>query len=365
MDTVLNGIAAKIFGTGGNDDDNEGGIPGMLVSVFNLDGNHATSLTTVAKKTLVGSNVYVENDLVQEDILVPLMGVVSQIYVGYVLTALEIYQSVDRYTTISESVGRVTTEAMKIPTLCDPVSELAAEFGTSVGTEALRDSKFSNEIDDNVKHLASGRLIEFEFCVDEHEKPVIVPINVQLYPVSMPSDVAEALVQFNYPERFWRRAAKAATREIHFFKDFILSMDLVERHRKVIQHDEHNILNEFYKDKITKQTRRVYDIITGRNRNNIANGVVVITSDTFTKINDEASIDLNNYSDRQRFFNEAYCMLMIVVDTNYQVIDMYYNGIHKKSEMPFRAIKQAGSSKSGIDITELMNTIAKGAAPKF
>lgn len=385
-DSILGGIAAKIGGGSRASGFETQDMPGMLNSLFNLDGDHGNALTTVVKKTLIGSNVYIEDALNKEDdTMVPLMSVLCQVYVGYILTALQIYQSVDRYRTISETIGRVATESLEVPGLedVDPQAILRAAFGdeeVAAGLEAARDSKMRNDIDEAVKHLAAGRLIEFDFHVARGENAgevnptgvehkgsgiVTVPMYVQLYPTAMPSEVAKALVQFNYPERFWRRLAKAMSREIRFFRDFVLAMDLVERHNQILKQDRNNVLSDFYKDKITKQSKRVMDVLTGRNRNNIANSMLVISADTFKQINDESSIDLRNYADRQRFFNEAYAMILVVVDTNYNIIEMYYNGIPKKSEMPFRAVKQAGSTKSGIDIEELMQTIAKGAAPKF
>lgn len=363
-----------------NDPDDNGGFLGVLNRIFNFDGDQGTSLTVVAKKTLVGSDVFIESTLVNEDdIMVPLMGTLAQTYVGYVLTALQMYQSVDRYTTIRDTVGRIATEAFVDAELSDPARMIKQDLSLRAvpSTEAVRNEKFSNEIDDNVKHLASGRLIEFDFLVaatdgnkvtgvDSKESgKVTVPIYVQLYPAMMHPDIAKALVSLNYPERFWRRMAKVMSREIHFFRDFILCLDQVRQHREAMRKDDNNVLARFYQNKLGKQFKRIYQIITGRNRNNIANSMIVITSDTFKKINDEASIDLANFVDRQKFFNNAYAMMLIVVDLDYKLVDMYYNGISKGATIPFRAIKQAGSSKAGVDLQELMESIAKGSAPKF
>ncbi len=369
-----------IIGGDDNDPNSQGGFLGIVNRIFNLDGDHSTSLTTVSRKTMVGSDVFIEGPLLNEDeIMVPLMGALSQIYVGYVLTALEIYQSVDRYTTISETVGRIATEALALSLeTIDPAAQIKQDLSTTatIGQEAVRNVRFTNEIDDNIKHLAAGRLIEFEFIVDssdpdaEHSSDgrgntVTVPISVQMYPTFLPTEIAEALVELNYPERFWRRLAKVMAREIHFFRDFILCLDQVRKHREALKLDNNNVLARFYQSKFGKQFKRIYDIVTGRNRNNLANSILVITSDTFKRINDSASIDLGNYVDRQKFFNNAYAMMLVVVDLDYKLVTFYYNGISSVRELPFRAIKIAGSSKAGIDIQELMASIAKGSAPKF
>jgi hypothetical protein len=382
-DSMLGKLANKLFGAGTADGEFDT-IPGMINNIFNLDQKHGASLTSVVKRTLIGSNVYIESTLAKEDeIMVPLMGVLSQLYTGYVLTALNIYESIERYRPIALTMGRIATESLALDAL-DPILDIKDMFA---GTEATRDQRLTRiDIEESVKHLAAGRFIEFDFRTGDggtnkagvqtgrpiegqngNTVPgiVTVPMYIQLYPVTMPQDVAVALVQFNYPERFWRRLTKMLTHEIRFMRDFILGFDMVKKHRKVLKKDSNNVLSDFYHDKFAKQSRRIMDILLGRNRNNIANSMLVITADTFKQINDEASIDLSNFVDRQRFFNEAYAMVLAVVDTTYNVVDFYYSGIAHHSELPFRAIKQAGSSKSGVDLEELMRTIARGAAPKF
>lgn len=369
MGSILTNLASKIVM-----DDSEGpevqGLREMINSVFNLDGKSGTSLTTVLKRTLIGSNVYIEDPLVNEEIMVPLMGVINQRYVGYILAALNIFD-IENCKTVSDTLKRVGTEGFEISPVFDPAKAVSDYF--EAGLEAYNtNKKFKNDIEENLKHLAAGRLLEVGINVpgknDKGENVTTlssIPLYVQLYPVGMPSDVAVSLITLNYPERFLRRALKTYTREIHFFKDFILSMDLAEQQRAALRADRNGILNRFYKDRFSKQLHRVWDIITGSKHNNLANSVIVITADTFKKINDTAHIDLNTPADRQRFFNDAYAMSLVVVDTTFNMVEFYMNGIPNGSEVPFRAIKQSGSSKQGVDIAELIEAFAKGTSPKY
>lgn len=378
--STLSDLVEKMF-----DGDTDDGFVGIVNRIFNIDGTHSRSLTTLAKKTFVGSDVYIEDTLIHEDDMVPLMGLLNQMYISYVLVALNIYQSVDRYRTIRETIGRVATEKVNINySDFDPTIALEHLFkNESPGLEEARYNKtFGTEVENSVKHLVTGRLIEFDFHVgpndeDPDDNPlagekgaataskVTVPIYIQMFPVPMSRDVAEALVVLNYPERFFRRFVKTITREIRFFRDFIFAFDLVEKHRKALAKDDTNVLNRFYQSKASKQASRIYNIITGRVKNNLANAIVVISMDTFTKVNDSSSIDLTSFVDRQKFFDESYSMGLVVVDTDHRLVDIYLNGIGHHSTLPFRAIKQAGSSKSGVDLSELMESIAKGATPKF
>lgn len=410
MSNILSGISSKLLG-GGNAayGENTQSISEMCGTLFNLDSSSGKSITSMVKKTLIANSVYVEGSLINEEVMVPLMGCLCQISVGYVLTALQLMQSVERYQTIRETVGRIATEAMFTPSYesLNLGNVIAEAFGdVTVATEAAVYKSVANDIDENVKHLAAGRHIEFEFSVcpgsgdtnipgtvgnmpqqgsstktvvDKYNQTttttssvkggpsgtVVVPFYVQLFPVGMTAEVTKAIVEMNYPEGFWRRLAKVYTREIRFFRDFILAMDVVARHNKALKSDKGNVLSDFHEAKVSKQARRILSILSGVKRNNLANSIMVISSDTFKEICDSTSSDLRKANERQRFFDEAYVMLMAVVDTNYNMVEIYYNGIAPHSELPFRAIKQAGSSKSGIDLEALMQTLSRGAALKF
>ena len=347
-------------------------ITDMLYDVFfNKNGDSVKSLSELSKKTMVSSMTYVEDSLIQDDIMVPLMGTINQIYLSYVLTALHIYNSVDRYTVVTNVIGRLSNEDLMVTTITDIVSMVKEEFGKShISTEAYENVK-GLTLEDAVKHLAVGRLIEFDFKVDGTDKEgkpsttsTTVPILVQLRPILMASSVASAIITLNFPAKLRKRWRQVKSGEISFFRDFLKAKDLVEKHDKALRKDTGNVLSKFYSKKNKSQGKYIDSIITGKNYNNLASSILVFSKDTFETATTEAGLNFNKVSDRNKFFNEAYSIMVVVVDPMYDMIDIYYNGIDSSSEIPYSAIKQA-SGKAGVDLKELMAAIAKGSAPKF
>ncbi len=347
-------------------------ITDMLYDIFSRDSDSVKSLSELSKKTMVSSMTYVEDTLIQDEIMVPLMGTLNQIYLSYVLTALHIYNSVDRYTVVSNIIGRISNEDLAVTTVSDIVAMINNEFGkVNVSTEAYENIK-GLTLEDAVKHLAVGRLIEFDFKiesgVDKNGKPVttstIVPILVQLRPILMASQVASAIITLNFKASLRKRWKQVKAGEIAFFRDFIGAMDLTRKHDKALRKDTGNVLSKFYSKKNKSQGKYIDSIVNGKNKNNLASSILIFSKDTFEAATIEASLNFDKISDRNKFFNEAYAIMVVVVDPMYDMIDIYYNGIDSYSELPYSAIKQA-NSKSGIDLKEMMAAIAKGSAPKF
>lgn len=346
-------------------------IPDMLHSIFNQSmgsGDDVQSLTRLAKKTGVNSMVYIEDTLVEEDITVPLMSVLNELYISYVLVALNIYTSIDEHDVVSRSIGRIANESLElIEPIIDPVAAIKEGFAKAsaeISVEAKRDG-----IDETVKHLICGRLIDFEFVVGSDQKgspvTVTVPIFVQLRPVFMPSEVADAIVTLNFPGKLLRRWKMVKAGEIRFFRDFVLGLDLSAKEDKVIRKDRSNILAKFYNDKRKKQGKRFMSAVYGGKHNNLASSMIIFSKDTFEEALSNADLDWDDPLDRQQFFDESYSMVVVVVDQMYEVADIYYNGIPGVTNASFSAIKSTGGKNGGMDLTEVMKLIAKGAAPKF
>ena len=358
-------IAALVADKAAEEYNKTQGITRIIATLMQSTGDSATSLTKVATKSMVNSMVYVEDAMINEDITPALMGTLNQIYISYILTALNIYTSVDKYKVVEQVMGRIATEELSVESIIDPEELIEAAFGMDVSTEAQGGK---HTVEDAVKHLVSGKLIDFEFVVgaDTNKKniTVTIPIYVQLRPVYMAAEVADAVISLNFNKKLRRRWKMVKAGEINIFKDFVGARDLNEKHAKALAADKSNVLSEFYREKGKKQRKRINSAIYDKKNNNLASSMLIFTKDTFDAACNDADIDFSSPSSRQKFFDEAYAMIVVVVDQMYDICDIYYNGISSVTQASFASIKSAGG-KSGTDLTEMMNLIAKGSAPKF
>jgi hypothetical protein len=364
-------------------------LPEMMSALLNFDGKNSRALTGLARRTMVSSMTYIDDALIKADITPALMSSLNQLLIGYVLTALNIYNSVDRYKIVEQIIGRIANEDLMFEEVIDIIEDIKASFQATYVSNEDYDSAKIFTIEDAVKHLAVGRLIEFQFTVAESSsntkttddgsgappevetvissKPgqVVVPIYVQLKPVVMPSEVAEQIIQLNFPASLMQRWKMVKAGEIRFFRDFIASVDEGIAQRKALKLDTSNVLNTFYFHKLKNKRRHVQSVAYGEKKNNLASSILIFDKETFDAACAKSSFKIDDAIARWRFFDESYAMMIVIVDQRYDLVDIYYNGISSKSELPFSSITQASKSKSGIDLHDLMKTIAKGAAPKF
>lgn len=373
-------------------------ISKLLYEMYTTMNNpeYSDSLTGFSKMASVVSQVYIESKLIDEDIMVPLMGTLNQIYISYVLTALQLNNVISQYSVVRRALARVTTESYQ-----DVFDQIDSHFGLDKQS-IVPSMEASNivEVDKKVAHLASGKVIEFDFIVgtgrsidtvDKTEtsgrsdgsggsststtqtdrrdnKPitVTVPIHVSLLPREVTSAVADAFLTLNFEQSVERRWAKVKAGEISLFRDFLLSRDLVARYSKAMKEDNTNALRGMLDSSNTSRNKKFQKIINkGEGSNNIASSILVFEKRTFDKAAHEGGFNFSHPADRQVFFDAALAMLVVVVDTMYNTIDIYYNSMSQYSTFTFRMIEKTGNAKDSIDMKTVMATLAKGSAPKF
>ena len=336
-----------------------------IYSTYNASEN-ADSLTKYSKSSSVVSQVYVESRLVEEDIMVPLLSVLNQIYTGYVLTALQMNNLVHNYRVVRDTLASVTTEAFT-----DIFDEIDSVFSLDTPVSISIEASSVVELEKKMNHLAAGKIVEFDFIVgnDNSDKPitVTVPIHISLLPREVTSVVADAFLTLNFAQSIERRWAKVKAGEIRLFRDFLLSRDLISKYAKAIYQDDSNALKTMF-DQKNKSRMKQFDKMTrgkGIGSNNIASSMLIFEKKTFEKAAHEGGFDFTRPTDREKFFNASLAMIVVVVDTMYDSIDMYYNGLDKSSTFSYRVIEKSGAAKDGVDMKLLMTTLAKGSAPKF
>lgn len=335
-----------------------------------LNGETGKSLTTATKKTLVSSVVYVDTTLVEEDITVPTLLTLNKLFISYVLTALSIYNLVDGYKEIEETIGRVATEVLraysKETSSTQDVLEVALEAlekGDKQNNNGDKTGGAIRVVDAVNKDLAIGKLIIFTFKLDRGGKQVLIPIPilVQLLPTNISPVVIDAIFSLNFLESTAKRLIKVKTGEIRFFRDFILGLDLAKKHADALKADTDNTLSKFYSNKMRKRWKYIKGILTGKFHNNSASSMFIVDKEVFDEALKNASINFDSYVDRQKFFNVSYAMIVVVVDRMSEIVDIYYNGIKDSTEASFRAIKSSNKDS----IVDIMGMIAKGGAPKI
>ena len=82
------------------------------------------------------------------------------------------------------------------------------------------------------------------------------------------------------------------------------------------------------------------------------------------EMRNDSGVNFKSYSSRQKFFNSTMSMMVVIIDTMYNKIIMYYHGITDPSVFTFDQMKKNAKTEA-TDILAMMKNYAQGMAPRF
>lgn len=387
------------------DKDNSISLDGLINAI--QSANSPASLTEFAKQSMINSRVYIEKNLATDEILTPLMQNIMSLYCGLVFTAVNLNQNICGSKTVRDISSTVSSaeafDARQKSNTFDSAMSLMKNYFVGSNKDNLLnrpyasmkrnsdndanrtqiisdnrqidnrnystkiDLKTNSVIDPEPKSvsLPSGRILNIPMLTDG-KSSFNLQLLIQLFPFFIETDVAQEFINLNFTPSFWRRFTQFQAGEISFFKDFIFSCDLREKRMKALIKDKTGGLA----DMINKQKNAVashwmnFLRKPGTEKINIASTILILNKNSVDKALNKNGIDLKSSSNRKKFFENSYCMMLVVVDQMYNEVDIYYNGIEAVSTFKYEQIKRE-SKKDSTDLVSIMKSYAQGLAPKF
>lgn len=388
------------------DKDNSISLDGLINAI--QSANSPASLTEFAKQSMINSRVYIEKNLATDEILTPLMQNIMSLYCGLVFTAVNLNQNICGSKTVRDISSTVSSaeafDARQKSNTFDSAMSLMKDYFVGSNKDNLlnrpyasmkrndandanRTQIISDNRQDNRSYSNSTKIdLKTNSVIDPEPKSVSLPsgrilnipmltdgkssfnlqLLIQLFPFFIETDVAQEFINLNFTPSFWRRFTQFQAGEISFFKDFIFSCDLREKRMKALIKDKTGGLA----DMINKQKNAVashwmnFLRKPGTEKINIASTILILNKNSVDKALNKNGIDLKSSSNRKKFFENSYCMMLVVVDQMYNEVDIYYNGIEAVSTFKYEQIKRE-SKKDSTDLVSIMKSYAQGLAPKF
>jgi hypothetical protein len=381
-----------------------GSIIGLLQDAADRTGS---SLFQYTRKSTVNSRVFIDSTLQGEDILNPLMLNIMNLYAGLIMTAVNLNQYISSTRTIRDSLSVVATEDFKVKFADEIMGEVFAgckvpstmasslssgspytervprnprELGNAIADIWVSDRKEEEVNDDKDPDgrkassstittkddtpLPSGRIIQVELDSDNTGK-FKVNILLQLHPIYVPTEVSQQFIAINFRPSLKQRWLQMTSGEISFFTDFLLGNDLRRKRLNALRKDKTGVLSDMIDTKenaVSNMWLKLAQITP--DRQNIANSILIYERRNFDKACNSSSINFKSFNSRQKFFIGTMSMMVAVVDTNYNKVDMYYNGIPMPSTFTFDQLKKNAKTES-TDILAMMKNYAQGMSPKF
>lgn len=198
--------------------------------------------------------------------------------------------------------------------------------------------------------------------VDPKAKPIQIPILVLITPAFVNQDtlvhiMEEGTSANNTKERFYM--AMAGQKE--WVRDFLLNQDLAAQYRRTLAEDTSGIYMEM---KERRQKNRLAAVLSNRMSLAESANIIVISKETERLVNRAIRGKLSDPKTRSRVFSETYTMIIMVVDTQFEEVTIYYKDINQPTVSRFNKLKQAEKGK-GSDISELMEAFLKSNVPSI
>ena len=135
---------------------------------------------------------------------------------------------------------------------------------------------------------------------------------------------------------------------------------MIKAHKKELMEDNSGVLAEISK----RASNSLGAGITTKNASvATASNIFIISSDTAEAIKRSSGADIEIYSQRQKLFEQTYALLFIVIDRDYQRINIYHDGVALPSNVGVKDIKNASKKDSGGTVMDVLNAYRQGAAP--
>ena len=158
------------------------------------------SLTQMNKPANIISRVYLQDSVAQDDIALPLLGTLNQLYASYIMTALNMQNVVVGGKTVRELYGIIATE-----TLQNTVTIIADDFGQETLNSTIKEMNISMESqvmdqEKDSQRLITGRLLEIDLTLEGAGKvnTYKVYVYVQLIPIILSSNICKGFMNINF-----------------------------------------------------------------------------------------------------------------------------------------------------------------------
>lgn len=348
---------------------------GLMNAMQNVEDATSMSLTQYTRRCLVNSRVYIDNTIANEEILGPFMMNLMNLYVGLIMTAMNMNQQIQGTRKVRDSMSVVATEDFE--PMMNVKDAINSYFFGKAGMEDMyhnsnyddAESEGTTDKIDTINPepkditLPSGRIIRID--VGNKSNGFTVNLLVQLQPNIIPADVARQFIAINFKPSFSQRWMQASAGEISFISDLLLGNDLRRERFNAMRHDKTGTLQQMEdrrQNNLSNMWLKLAQI--SPEKQNIANTILIYEKNNFEKACNNSGINFKIFSSRQKFFAATMSMMVCAIDPMYNKAMIYYNGIGDPSVFTFDQIKKNAKTES-TDILAMMKNYAQGMAPRF
>ena len=160
-----------------------------------------------------------------------------------------------------------------------------------------------------------------------------VSILVRIDPYEVSPKAMEDILNFGADLPEYIKQVKRNTNEVKFWNDYVHSTKDSVNTADLLSPEKQEF-REFLKDLRKKQADfkknradSIFMMSIGSLSSNLANTILIVSEETIKKVKKDLGYDFLREETRSKFFAKTYCMMVIVIDTYYNKVTVYMNGI--------------------------------------
>jgi len=208
--------------------------------------------------------------------------------------------------------------------------------------------------------LSVGKVFTVTVTKDRNRAEITLTVRLKVVPVASNTITHILTSGVNGAPSLKERWAQVTNDEIRFFQDFMFNIDLMEEHKKAIIADKTGLYSEILDN---RRKSKLWGYLTLRPSVAVASNIWIIDSVTQKEVERGLHGSLSdNYRLRQKLFAGSYMLLLIVIDSRWDVVTFYHRGIEDPTVYKIGDLKAANRA-GATDVTEILKAYQAGSAP--
>lgn len=348
------------------------------------NGTYTTSLVDITRPCRVSPKTVVDDSLKFNEHLPVLLQATNSIFSAFYLLAFNAVASVDGVKTMrtldqlnpnrdpmhsaspvfyaTEDIeGEATPVGCIMPGVEDDNSKMIYEDTSLTVGKLLNVTVRPGASGINIANVVKDN-DDVENQGSKDSKPTTIPVLVVVTPAFMDAPSISHIMEEGSPTRTTKhRWYMMRSGQISFWADFLGQRDLAQKYRHTLANDKNNVYLDI---KERRHKNRMAAVVSNRLSLAEAANIWIITKETERKVNRDISGRISDYATRERIFGETFMMMIMIVDTQFEEITIYYQGIKEATETRIRDLKRSEKG-NGADIGELMEAFLKSNVPSI
>lgn len=209
-------------------------------------------------------------------------------------------------------------------------------------------------------NLSVGKMLEVQ--IESEGQRATFPINVRLICSGIGSKELVHILSvgsknISVKERFhaWRAG------QLEFVRDLLLCQDLIDAHKKTLAKDPTGLYDEIRK---RRKGNSISAIFSGQPSVATASNLIVMSQSSVRDLERIVGGRIKDFRTREKIFRETYCMILAVVDPEWEHITFYHRSIALPSEMSIKELSVSNKGK-GPDVAEILKAYQLGNSPSI